>query len=260
MKKFVLLFLIVLCAAPLFPASLEGLIGSQRAITLRGGAGINEVQLKNPQPVLLPNHDGVKRLAGEIQQSLQPSIIVESLHLYRKPAAGAWSEAERLGLFNQFLALSSLAGIQYFSVSRNEMRTFFETSQVIDGPESKRAVADPVLNRVPPSLTQYAKQKDLTFGENIYRYDFYSFPDAFFFVQENLTALTAGIIPAVGKNRLRSIMAVFDCGDSLLIYTSSMVKATPLPGMGEKIGSSFLNRAEAILKWFTGRAGDVIGK
>jgi hypothetical protein len=262
-KSCPLFLLIALCAAPLFSASLEELTGSQRAAILRGSP-VNEVQLKNPWPVLLPGHEGVKRLIGEIQQNLQPSIMVEALYLYQKPqlrsVAERWSESERIGLFNQFIALSTLAGIQYFSASRNEMRTLYETSQIIDGPDSKRAVADPVLTAVPPSLTQYARQKDLTFGENIYRYDFFSFPDAMIFVQENLTALNAGIIPAVGKNRLKSVMAVFDCGDSLLIYTASMAKTTPIPGMGDRIGDSFLARAEAILKWFTDRAEGVFGK
>jgi hypothetical protein len=79
------------------------------------------------------------------------------------------------------------------------------------------------------------------------------------FVQQNLTAMNAGIIPAVGKNKLRTVMAVIDAGDSLLIYAVSMAKAAPFPGLGERIGNSFTNRAEAVLKWFSGRADGVFG-
>jgi hypothetical protein len=137
------------------------------------------------------------------------------------------------------------------------MRVFYEFSRVLDGPRTKKPVSDPVFTVPPQSLTLYADQKDLTFGDNVYRYDYQSAPDALFFVQENLTALNAGIIPAVGRNKLRSVLAVIDCGDCLLIYAVSMAKAAALPGMGDRIGSSFGNRAEAVLKWFTAGADRV---
>jgi len=71
-----------------------------------------------------------------------------------------------------------------------------------------------------------------------------------FFIQENMTSMSYGIIPAVGKNKLRSVLAVIDCGDSLLIYAVSMAKAGSVPGMTDKIGNSFKNRADAVYKWF----------
>jgi hypothetical protein len=254
------LILSIFCAAPLFSVPLEDLVGVQAAESLRSSHK-SEVQLKNPNPVLLPNHGEIKRFVGEMQKGLEPSILVETLFLYQKPGGAAvWSEAERAGLFNQALAISTLAGIQYFSASRNAMRTFYETSYVIDSPGSKKAVPDPVYSAVPNKLSIYARQKDLTFGDNIYSYEYRSYPDAFVFMQENLSALNAGIVPAVGKNKLRSFMAVFDCGDSLLIYAASMAKAAPIPGMGERIGNSFTNRAEAVLKWYTARAAAVLGK
>jgi hypothetical protein len=66
--------------------------------------------------------------------------------------------------------------------------------------------------------------------------------------------MNVGIITAVGKNKLRTVVAVIDAGDCLLVYAASMAKAASLPGLGERIGNSFTNRAEAILKWFSGRA------
>jgi len=252
--------IMLLCAMPLFAASLEELTGAERAAALSAET-LTEVQLKSPQPALLPNHDSIRQLFNDVRHTLQPTIMVESLFLYRKPQAavqaGGWSEAERLKLYNQALGISTLAGIQYFSASRNAMRTFYETSRLIDSPSSKKTLPDPVLAAIPPTLTLYARQKDLTFGDNIYRYDYYSYPDAFVFVQENLTAMNAGIIPALGKNKLRSFLAVFDTGDSLLIYAASLAKAASMPSMNERIGNSFSNRASAILKWFTARADKV---
>jgi hypothetical protein len=139
------------------------------------------------------------------------------------------------------------------------MRTFYESSGIIDGPDTGRPLPDPVYAVPPVELVVYARQKDLTFGENIFRYTYYARPDALFFVQENISAMNAGIIPAVGKNRLRSVMAVIDAGPYLLIYVASMAKAASVPGMARRVGASFSNRTEAILKWFFGRADKVFG-
>jgi hypothetical protein len=272
-EKFIVLacFAAACFAAPLFPVSLEDLVGSDRAERLRTSAEpLTEVQLKNPQPVLLPRYGALQRLAADLQQNLEPGILVETLSLYRKPrpaggggnaadGGAAWAEAERAGLFNQALALSTLSGIQYYSASRGVMRTFYETSWIIDSPDKKQPLPDPGYASPPAQLTLFARQKDLTFGDNIYQYEYRSYPDAFVFVQENLTAMTVGIVPAVGRNKLRSIMAVIDSGEDLLIYAASMAKAAALPGMGGRIGNSFTNRAEAILKWFSGRADIVFG-
>jgi hypothetical protein len=111
---------------------------------------------------------------------------------------------------------------------------------------------------LPASVVLYARQKDLTFGDNIYRYDFRTANNALFFVQENITALNYGLVTAVGENRLQSVFAVIDCGDSLLIYAVSMAKTSSALGMGDRIGNSFGNRAAAILKWFTNKAKDLL--
>jgi len=94
----------------------------------------------------------------------------------------------------------------------------------------------------------------LSFGDNIYQYDFYTSPGALIFTQQNLTALTVGIIPAVSKNKLRSVVAVLDADDYLLVYAASMAKAASIPGMKDRIGVSFANRVEAVVHWFSDQA------
>ena len=260
--------LLVFAASPcVFSQSLEGLIGEENARRLRSLENSEEnsislVQTRNPSlegnSVLLPNHAEFRKYAADSMTALSPSVVVETLYLYKKPTtSGVWTENQRLGLFNRLLAISSLSGIEYFSASRGAMRTFYESSVVIDGPNTKNPLPDPVFSQLPESFSIFARQKDLTFGDNIYQYDFITKQDAFFFAQENMTALTAGIIPAVGRNRLRAIFAVFDCGDSLLIYAVSMARVASVPGMSERIGTSFGNRAQAVYKWFTVKADDV---
>jgi hypothetical protein len=248
-----------LLGTALSAATLEELVGADRAAALRaaGGGIITEVQLKKPSPVLVPRHTGVRSILDRSLSDLDPGLFVETLYRYPKPAGYArpeWSAAEKASLYNGALALSTLSGIRYYSASRKAMRVFYETSRVIDSPDVKRALPDPVYADPPEALTIHARQKDLTFGDNIYRYEFRAEPDFLLFVQENLTAMTVGIIPAIGKNKLRSLVAVIDTGDCLLIYAASMAKASSIPGLGERIGNSFTNRAEAILKWYAGQA------
>ena len=258
--KVVLFFLIAfaVCIPYVFSAPLEELVEPAHAIQLRSGDSVSETQLRNPALKLLPRHEELRQFVTGTISSLSPNLAVETLYLYKKPPfSGYWSNAKRTELFNHALSISTLTGIQYFSASRNTMRTFYEASGVIDGPQTKNPLPDPVYIQPPESLTIYARQKDLTFGDNIYRYDFKLVQDAFFFAQENETALSYGIIQAVGRNRLRSVFAVIDCGDSLLIYAVSMARAASLPGMGDRISNSFGNRAEAVFKWFTGKADSV---
>jgi hypothetical protein len=269
-----IVLLLFLAAAPGFsvslegPASLEELVGWERAGALLRGETLTELQFKASQPRLIPQNTFLRQLITDVREDLKPSLFVESLFLYKKPAGAElprWSAAEREALFNESLALSTLAGIQYYSSSRKTMRTFYETSVVIDGPDTRIPLADPVYGTgrgpaVPAELTLYARQKDLTFGDNIYRYTYYAREDSLVFIQRNLTVMNAGIIPAVGRDRLRSVVAVFDAGEYLLLYLSSMARAASLPGMNERVGRSFSTRAEAILSWFAAQADKAFGK
>jgi hypothetical protein len=250
-------------ASSLWGATLEELSGPEVAAKLRAGEILAEAQFKKPIPRLAPLHGGLRSLLAENLKTLEPGILVEALVRYEKPenaARPSWTTAERNALLNETMALSSLEGIRYYSASRKTMRTFYESSRVIDGPEGKQVLPDPFYPEPPALLSLYARQKDLTFGENVYRYDYRAGEDFLVFLQENLTPMKAGIIPALGKNKLRSLVAVIDAEDSLLVYMASLAKAAASPGMGERIGSSFTNRAEAILKWFAGRADRAFGK
>ena len=265
-KFFGLLLLLLIAVFPVVGVSglgLEDLLDPGQASALIAGEKPVHAQFKNPVPVLIPRNTVLRELFDAIRRDLNPSVLVETLHLYAKPPGAnktALSAEEEAELYNGVLALSTLAGLQYFSVSRGSMRTFYETSTVIDGPSTKKALPDPVYPRPPAELSVYARQKDLTFGDNIYQYDFYSIPGALIFVQQNLTALTAGIIPAVGKNKLHSVVAVLDAGDYLLVYAASAAKAASLPGMNGRVGNSFANRAEAVLHWFSEQADKAFGK
>jgi hypothetical protein len=249
---------LVLAVVPGFALPLDDLIGSARAQELLREALIIGLQLKNPRPALLPRNVSVERLVNGVITDLDPSMMAESLSLYKKPSGpAAWTGAERQALYNEMVALSTLAGLEYFSASRNEMRIFYETSSVIDDPELKNPLPDPVYRTLPGELTLYARQKDLTFGDNIYQYTYYAGGDSLILTQQNLTAMNYGLITAVRKNRLCSLLAVIDTESYLLIYAVSMAKVVSLPLLNQRAGRSFSTRMEALLTWFSGRADKV---
>ncbi len=257
MKKIILLFIAVFSGIGLYAEELESLVGADRAAILLQGDTITELQSKKPEPALIPDMPGVQNIIQTVRNSFSPNIMVESLYIYKKPAEanqGTWTTDERTAVYNNALALSSLAGIQYYSTSRKTMRTFYETSAVIDNPETKTPRKDPTYFIPPRELIIYARQKDGTFGDNIYKYTYHTEDKYLVFIQENLTTMTAGIIPVIGKNKLHSVVAVIDAGEHLLIYVVSMADAASVPGMGQRVGESFSTRAEAILNWFTGQA------
>ena len=254
------LLLLFLCPS-VFSTSLEDLAGSANARALLAGEKPLLVQFRNPQPQLLPRHQFSSELIDRIMRDLGPNTMVETLHLYKKTSpAAAWSADENTRLYNNLLALSTLAGLEYFSATRGVMRTFYETSFVIDGPVSARPLPDPVFTQLQAELKIYARQHDLTFGDNIYQYDYYSAPGGLFFVQQNLTPLKYGIITAVARNNLRSVVAVLDAGDHILVYAASMARTASIPGMRERVGNSFANRVEAVLNWFRDQADKAFGK
>jgi hypothetical protein len=258
-------YLILFNAALVFSTPLDELLDPSafQALMASEQETITEVRFKTSTPVLLPRHSYTRELIAHTLQDLEPSFLVETLRVYHKPSGAsfpAWSETERSALFNQCLALSTLAGLEYYSESRKRMRTFYETSTVIDSPETKRPLPDPAYDTPPVSALLYVRQKDLTFGDNIYRYEYRALSDALLFTQENLTTLSLVLIPAVGKNRLRSVVAVFDAGADLLVYMLSAAKAASLPGLNERVGDSFSNRADAILRWFVSQAGQAFAR
>jgi hypothetical protein len=267
MKNSLLTLAFSVLTLPVFCASLEELVDQGLAASLRAESEpVTELQIKNPNPRLLPKNEELRRFVRETFNNLEPNILVETLSLYQRPQSSqqaasltGWSQEKQTGLFNQLIALSTLTGIQYYSESRKAMRIFYESSTVIDDPAKKTPLPDPSFAACPYSLTMYARQKDLTFGDNIYRFEYHTGSDIIYFSQENISSMNAGIIPAIGRNKFRTVMAVIDAGDTLLIYVAAMAKTVSVPGMGERIGASFTNRVKAILKWFVGRADGVFG-
>jgi hypothetical protein len=200
---------------------------------------------------------GLRSLVDATRRRLNLNVMLETLYLFQKPAEAdrnGWTQAELSALYNEIIAIGNLQGLQYYSPSRDTMRIFYETSSVIDGPSTRRPLPDPSYPAPLAELSLYALQKDMTFGNNVYQYTYRYSPGTLIIIQENVTALSYGIITAVGRNNLNSTIALLDVGDSILIYTVTIGRTASLPGMRDRISSSFTSRAEAIIRWISSGA------
>lgn len=257
-------------AAHIFSLPLTSLVESETATALLSGEQRNAIQDETSITALMPKSSYLHLLVSGMIDSLNPSLLAETLRLYRKPLSfrHPWTEAERAELYNKTLTLSALAGIQCFSTSRGRMRTFYESSSVVSGPDGKVCLPDPSLSSPSAQYTLYARQKDFTFGDNIYKYDYYLRDDLMLFVQENLTTMYYGIIPVVRKNNLRSVIAIIDSGDYLLVYAVAMAKAMNAHGTKARISTSLLARIDTVYGcfidtvygWFAERAEEVFSR
>ncbi|WP_304222864.1 DUF6675 family protein [Gracilinema caldarium] len=261
MKKiFIVMFLALSLFGQLGAASISDFISKETFVLLQKDQKIVNVSTSNMQALYVPNNGLQKKLVQEIIETIHPTLLVENLYLYRKPASKigmVWLPAEQLRLFNNIRSISTLTGIEYYSASRKKMRTFYEFSTVIDNLENKKTVADPVVSSLPNESTLFARQKDLTFGDNVYRYDYKTTENSIVFIQTNLTTLSYGIIPLVQKENLKSLIGILDCDEGLLLYAATFAKASMIPGVEGKIRDSFANRTEAVYKWFVEKADSV---
>jgi hypothetical protein len=244
---------IAFIAAPLYaapssayldPAALRSLEAGQelRAASVGRGAGIS----------IAPDHPAAADLRAELAGE-QPDVVVEALFLWKKPKMAAL-EDEKLAAYNILRSVGSLTGIEYYSASRKAMRLFYEHSSLVSGPDGKTAVADGMLVAVPYSETLYARQKDLSFGDNIYRYVFSSGDDYVRSLSVNLGTIRYGIVPVAQAEGLRVRSLALFTDDAIIFYAVSSAKATVVPGVRGKLENSFGNRAEAIYTWFAAKA------
>ena len=133
-RKVFLVFVVLLgfCISPFVSGlNIDNLVGPEQARALRAGEKPVLAQFDNIRPALVPLHGELRSLITALRENLNPSVMVETLRIYTKPPEAektTWTAGEEASIYNGILALSTLAGIEYFSASRGTMRTFYETS------------------------------------------------------------------------------------------------------------------------------------
>lgn len=158
-------------------------------------------------------------------------------------------------LYNITRAVSTLTGIEYYSSSRGRERIFYEDSYVVDSPQSKVRLSDPLLLAdmpIPVSDMQYLRQRDSSFGENVYRAN-YSYQNSITTLEiVNLTRMFYTIVPLVQPGQLRTLFAILPTAEGVIFYGVSLVElgVGGAFGLEERAANSFTNRLIAVSDWF----------
>lgn len=203
---------------------------------------------KKIEPVLLPK----SQIADAVFFSWQNEktvFMIENLYLYKKPAHRQ-QITENQTISNILHSISSLQGIEYYSTSRGKMRTLYEKSYAVKSVNNSKKTEYKKVNDDMTAKEQLALQKDLTFGEFIYKYSYFAENDGVGFVCQNLETLKYGLLPLVGPREMNVSLAIMDFGDYLLAYANTRANFAKFIGLENKLKNSFSTRSDAIYNWF----------
>jgi hypothetical protein len=191
-------------------------------------------------------------LESELRR-LSPAICVESLNAI--PMPDGFPDLPRTQRFlaygNALRAISTLKGIEYFSVSKGKRRVLYLESHLVASADGEEPLPDPRLLSLPARETAYARQSDASFGENVMELEYRYSEGSLALSAENLRPMKVGPIQAVKPRQSKTIVCVREEGGLILFYALSMANAVAIPGLGDKIRDSAVNRTAALLEWFT---------
>lgn len=184
--------------------------------------------------------------------AIDPKIGVEVLFLVAAPHGLDRVDARLLTTLQSF---STMEGIEYYSATRDRMRTLFHESYVVAGPASSERLPDPHVPALPESDQIYVYQRDSSFGRNVLELNYTVTDTAIRLQMRNLTRMNyQGIVPAVGPGDLSLDLVVYPFGEHLLFYGNSGARPLSLLGMEARVQRSFYNRLVALYHWFLDRA------
>jgi hypothetical protein len=191
----------------------------------------------------------------------RPGILVETaFFLPRTDSADSSRRLRELArIFGCLTAFSSLEGIQYYSVSHKAMRTLYAESYRIDGPDSKARLPDvpaPLPGQIPGQEKLFAFQRDLSFGSNVYSYEFSAEAESVSVEVTNLTRMSYGLIPLITPRGLRTRLLVMPTDEGILFYTES--DSSSAGPFRTRLEESFANRAVALFAWFSSKSATFI--
>lgn len=244
----ILLFLlpVFIISGSLFAA--DQLLDEKLRTELYSNGEVKHTFWKDGSPTLIPDIPHKNTILQELAE-LEPTMSVEVLTSYETGVGNLLSEEGLLSLYNTLRSISTMEGIEYFSASRNRMRTLFRESYVIDSPESKQKLPDPLVEYIPAYSSLFIYQHDLTFGKNINSVKYFAYRDHLIMRTSNLTPMRYFFIPMVKVKNIINYFIFIPQDEGLLIYGLSSVHSLSFFGLEKRKEASFYNRIKAISSW-----------
>ena len=187
-------------------------------------------------------------------EELEPRVGIE-IFVEIPVGERAFTDAGRLAIYNILRTPSTMEGIEYYSASRGRMRTFYERSYAVDGPDSALRIPDPIVSIIPAVDTVYAYQRDGSFGRNVQRLEYRAIDQDFLLLIENETTMVYRVVPLVSPGNLRTFLLIRPAPERGVIefYGNLAVRVPAMFGLQERARNSFYNRIVALHGWFVGR-------
>ncbi len=193
----------------------------------------------------------------ELLRSVTPpspeGVIAENLYYipYKDTAEVDYTSADfHLRLYNLLFAVDTMEGIEYYSASRERMRTLIHESYFISNTESSKPVSPPRHETIPENRSYYLLQNDATFGENVYEVSYYYDENSIRIDMHNHSTLRYGIIPAIRAGELRITLLTQPLEDGLVLYGYIYARPIISFGLQSRIRNSISNRLRAVSSWF----------
>jgi hypothetical protein len=249
--------LLLLLSAALCPAGPAGISVETFLPQQLYNRVLSEGELRNSlhgdsPPQLIPYVSARGEIEARIRE-LELTVGTEVLSVYRNEAVDFDSPESRLQIYNILRSMSTMKGIEYYSASRERMRTLFSESYVVDGPDAEERLPDPAVREIPAHSKLYVLQEDLTFGENIYAMEFRYSGDYFLLDSTNLTTMHYFFFPMVKPENSVTLILLIPAGEEILFYGAVGAHTMRLLGLARSREDSFYNRLKAIYGWFTER-------
>lgn len=244
--------------------ALPGLNLSAEEWQILSQGGILSRFSEGPSPLELNPITRSRQAILSRSQAAGANLGIEILAAMRLPDSIAAASNPDLILYNVLHRFSSMEGLEYWSESRQETRTFYTLSHLINPARPQQALADPVYQSIPGQEELYLRQRDQSFGDNRYRLGFTSFPESsqadsssllahpgLHLSMENLTTMWYSLIPIAGPGKVHIDLTISRTDSLLFFYGTSSLSVPTIFGIRERAQDSFYNRIAALLSWFT---------
>ncbi len=246
----ILAFLLLLLGPALAQESASPYLTAEALKELQNGSELRRSVGPGRPPQLLPAISLRRRILRETD-SLGPTIGAEVLILRSGNEADLESGPALLKLYNLLRSVSRMKGIEYYSMSQKRMRTLFVESYAVDDPMAMNRIQDPLVEEIPPSAFLYILQKDLNFGQNIYRSEYLHEEGILALRNENLTPMRYLGMTLIPPMKSLTWLVLIPYGGNLLFYGLSCARTISFLGLEKSAENSFYNRLKAIYGLFT---------
>lgn len=237
--------------SPTYREEIEELLPQVRGAQLEELLEAGElVHIISPEegPTLIPGTGFTQNIKKDFE-AIDYKIGVEVLNIIPRPK----DELSAIEAANLLLELSTLEGLEYYSASRDTMRTLFVQSYAIDGPETGNRIEDPVVDEIPADGRGTLFQEDKTFGKNKLAITYRVTPLTIHLMTENITRFSWGLIPLIKPGRMH-MHIVIHMGENFILYYGNVgAKALRIRALEKRISDSFYNRLVALQGWFEGK-------